>query len=73
VHGLQTGAVIAVSLIAMIVTLAASEVLVRGVGRLARNLALLGGVGCSVEQPSHRARCGSGARPLWSMEALRSW
>jgi cation:H+ antiporter len=44
VHGLQTGTVIAVSLIALIATLAASEVLVRGVGRLARNLGLLGGV-----------------------------
>jgi cation:H+ antiporter len=44
VHGLQTGAVIGVSVIALIATLAASEVLVRGVGRLARNLGLLGGV-----------------------------
>jgi cation:H+ antiporter len=44
VQGLQTGAVIGISLIALIVTLAASEVLVRGVGRLAGNLGLLGGV-----------------------------
>jgi cation:H+ antiporter len=42
--GLQTGAVIGISVIALIATLAASEVLVRGVGRLARNLGLLGGV-----------------------------
>lgn len=44
VQGLQTGAVIGISVIALIATLAASEVLVRGVGRLARNLGLLGGV-----------------------------
>ena len=44
VQGLQTGAVVGVSLIALIATLAASEVLVRGVGRLAGNLGLLGGV-----------------------------
>jgi cation:H+ antiporter len=43
VHGLQTVTVIGISLIALIATLAASEVLVRGVGRLARNLGLLGG------------------------------
>ncbi len=40
---LQTGAVIAVLVVALIATLAASEVLVRGVGRLARNLGMLGG------------------------------
>jgi cation:H+ antiporter len=43
-NGLPTGAVISVSLIALVATLAASEVLVRGVGRLARNLGLLGGL-----------------------------
>ena len=43
-HGLQTEVVIGVSLIALVGTLAASEVLVRGVGRLARNLGLLGGL-----------------------------
>ncbi|MFZ2032223.1 MAG: hypothetical protein WAW53_00555 [Candidatus Dormiibacterota bacterium] len=43
-NGLQTGAVIGISLAALIATLAASEVLVRGVGRLAWNLGLLGGV-----------------------------
>jgi cation:H+ antiporter len=43
-HSLQTGAVVALSVIALFATLAASEVLVRGVGRLARNLGLLGGV-----------------------------
>ncbi|MHB8488665.1 MAG: hypothetical protein ACYDCS_03305 [Candidatus Dormibacteria bacterium] len=41
---LSTGAVIGISAVALITTLAASEVLVRGVGRLARNLGLLGGV-----------------------------
>jgi len=44
VNGLQTGPVIGISLAALIATLAASEVLVRGVGRLAWNLGLLGGV-----------------------------
>jgi cation:H+ antiporter len=44
VQGLQTGAVVGISLIALMVTLAASEVLVRGVGRLAGNLGLLGGI-----------------------------
>jgi cation:H+ antiporter len=44
VNGLQTGAVIGISLAALIATLAASDVLVRGVGRLAWNLGLLGGV-----------------------------
>jgi len=44
VSGLQTGAVIGISVIGLVATLAASEVLVRGVGRLARNLSLLGGV-----------------------------
>ncbi len=43
-HGLQTEVVIGVSFIALVGTLAASEVLVRGVGRLARNLGLLGGL-----------------------------
>jgi cation:H+ antiporter len=44
VQGLQTGAVIGIAVVALIATLAASEVLVRGVGRLARNLGLLGGL-----------------------------
>jgi cation:H+ antiporter len=44
VNGLQTDAVIGISLAALIATLAASEVLVRGAGRLAWNLGLLGGV-----------------------------
>jgi cation:H+ antiporter len=44
VNGVQTGAVIGISLAALIATLAASEILVRGVGRLAWNLGLLGGV-----------------------------
>ena len=44
VQSLQTGAVVGISLIALMVTLAASEVLVRGVGRLAGNLGLLGGI-----------------------------
>ena len=43
-NGLQTDAVVGISLIALVATLAASEVLVRGVGRLARNLGLLGGL-----------------------------
>jgi cation:H+ antiporter len=43
VDALQTDVVIGVVVIALIATLAASEVLVRGVGRLARNLGLLGG------------------------------
>jgi cation:H+ antiporter len=42
--GLSTGIVIGVAIVALIITLGASEVLVRGVGRLARNLGLLGGV-----------------------------
>lgn len=42
--GLSTGIVIGVAIVALAVTLGASEVLVRGVGRLARNLGLLGGV-----------------------------
>jgi cation:H+ antiporter len=41
---LSTGVVIAIAVAALIVTLGASEVLVRGVGHLARNLGLLGGV-----------------------------
>ncbi len=43
-NGLQTDVIVGVSLIALVATLAASEVLVRGVGRLARNLGLLGGL-----------------------------
>jgi cation:H+ antiporter len=42
--GLSTGLVIGVAVVALIITLGASEILVRGVGRLARNLGLLGGV-----------------------------
>jgi cation:H+ antiporter len=41
---LSTGIVIGVAVVALAATLGASEVLVRGVGRLARNLGLLGGV-----------------------------
>jgi cation:H+ antiporter len=44
VSGLQTSVVIGISVIGLVATLAASEVLVRGVGRLARNLSLLGGI-----------------------------
>jgi cation:H+ antiporter len=44
VNALPTAAVIALALVALVATLAASEVLVRGVGRLARNLGLLGGL-----------------------------
>jgi cation:H+ antiporter len=44
VHVLPTGMVIGVAVVALAATLGASEVLVRGVGRLARNLGLLGGV-----------------------------
>jgi cation:H+ antiporter len=44
VNGLSTGIVIGVAVVALAITLGASEVLVRGVGRLARNLGLLGGV-----------------------------
>jgi cation:H+ antiporter len=43
-HVLSTGIVIGIAVVALAATLAASEVLVRGVGRLARNLGLLGGV-----------------------------
>lgn len=42
--GLSTGVVLAMAAGALIATLAASEFLVRGVGVLARNLSLLGGV-----------------------------
>jgi cation:H+ antiporter len=42
--GLSDIAVLGVSLVALIVTLGASEFLVRGVGVLARNLGLLGGI-----------------------------
>jgi cation:H+ antiporter len=42
--GLSTGIVVGVAIVGLTVTLGASEVLVRGVGRLARNLGLLGGV-----------------------------
>jgi cation:H+ antiporter len=44
VHVLSTGIVIGVAVVALAGMLGASEVLVRGVGRLARNLGLLGGV-----------------------------
>jgi len=44
VDGLSTGIVLGVAIVALTATLGASEVLVRGVGRLARNLGLLGGV-----------------------------
>jgi cation:H+ antiporter len=44
VQGLQTATVIGISVIALVATLAASEFLVRGVGRLAHNLSLLGGL-----------------------------
>ena len=40
----STGIVICVAVVALAATLGASEVLVRGVGRMARNLGLLGGV-----------------------------
>lgn len=43
VHVLSTGVVIVVAVVALAATLGASEVLVRGAGRLARNLGLLGG------------------------------
>lgn len=43
-HVLSTGIVIGIAVVALAATLGASEVLVRGVGRLARNLGLLGGV-----------------------------
>lgn len=43
-NALPTAAVIAVAIVALVAMLGASEVLVRGVGRLARNLALLGGL-----------------------------
>jgi cation:H+ antiporter len=43
-HGLSTGYLFAIAIIALVTTLAASEVLVRGVGRLAQNLGLLGGI-----------------------------
>jgi cation:H+ antiporter len=43
-NGLSDGAVLAVALVALVVTLGASEFLVRGVGVLARNLGLLGGI-----------------------------
>jgi cation:H+ antiporter len=43
-NALPTGTVVAVAIVALAATLGASEVLVRGVGRLARNLGLLGGV-----------------------------
>jgi cation:H+ antiporter len=42
--GLSDGAVLGVALVALAVTLGASEFLVRGVGVLARNLGLLGGI-----------------------------
>lgn len=41
---LPTAVVVAVAIVALIATLGASEILVRGVGRLARNLGLLGGL-----------------------------
>jgi cation:H+ antiporter len=44
VHVLSTGIVIGIAVVALAATLGASEVLVRGVGRMARNLGLLGGV-----------------------------
>jgi cation:H+ antiporter len=43
-NGLSDGVVLGVALVALIVTLGASEFLVRGVGVLARNLGLLGGI-----------------------------
>ena len=43
-NALPIGTVVAVAIVALAATLGASEVLVRGVGRLARNLGLLGGV-----------------------------
>jgi cation:H+ antiporter len=42
--GLPTVAVVAVALLGLVAMLGASEILVRGVGRLARNLGLLGGL-----------------------------
>jgi cation:H+ antiporter len=44
VHVLSTGIVIGIAVVALAATLSASEVLVRGIGRLARNLGLLGGI-----------------------------
>jgi cation:H+ antiporter len=44
VEGLSTGVVIGIALIALAATLGASEFLARGSSRLARNLALLGGL-----------------------------
>jgi cation:H+ antiporter len=44
VHVLSTGILIGVAVVALAATLGASELLVRGIGRLARNLGLLGGV-----------------------------
>jgi cation:H+ antiporter len=43
-NGLSDGVVLGVGVVALLVTLAASEFLVRGVGVLARNLGLLGGI-----------------------------
>jgi cation:H+ antiporter len=43
-EGLSTSVVIGIAVIALTATLGATEVLVRGVGRLARNLGLLGGI-----------------------------
>src|SRR5579863_5686039 len=43
-NGLSDGVVLAVGVVALVVTLGASEFLVRGVGVLARNLGLLGGI-----------------------------
>ena len=43
-NGLSDGVVLVVDLVALVVTLGASEFLVRGVGVLARNLGLLGGI-----------------------------
>lgn len=43
-HNLSTALIAGIALIALAATLGASEVLVRGVGRLARNLGLFGGI-----------------------------
>jgi len=44
VHAVPTGVVIGIAVLALTAMLGASEVLVRGVGRLARNQGLLGGI-----------------------------
>src|SRR5580698_4130587 len=43
-NGLSDGVVLGAGVVALVITLGASEFLVRGVGVLARNLGLLGGI-----------------------------